>query len=227
MPDSDCWTDEDIMHSIRQTIDWLHRLSNLAQKARFASHDEKAAAFVLRDETGTDITDGLRCYFRAIIKRDCPGTADILADRLVQTMILRRKRILHRRKRQRRWALPQVEDTRTKLDILSPVQPTQQAQDADFPPAADETASGDEPPTNQEHRTAPSTLTVSAIDRESYLRQASRSQISRATSAPFQPGEKLLVPPPPRAAQNGSEFVCDYCCLILPSVVRLDRDKWA
>lgn len=227
LPSSEAWDDEDIIRSVRQSIDWLHRLSNLVRKARFASQNEKAAAFVIRDEVGTDITESLRCCFQALVKRDCKDINDHLVDRLAQTMILRRKRILYRRERLRRWALPQVDNTRTKLDVLIPVPPALQDQDPDVPQTEEGGAAADDvaSPKDQDSG-ALSTLTVSVVERERYLQKAARSQISRATTAPFQPSEKRLVPPHPRAAENGNEFVCDYCCLILPSEVALDREKW-
>lgn len=228
-PSSESWTDENIIHSIRQTIDWLHRLSNIVRKAGFASQNEKAAAFVIRDdsgEEGTDITESLRCCFQALIRRDCKDINDALVDRLAQTMILRRKRILYRRKRQRRWAVPQVDVTRTKLDVLLPVPPALEIQNADIPQTAEEAAADDEASPKHQHLRALSTLTVSVLEPESYRQQGARSQISRATTAPFQPSEKRLVPPHPRAAEYGTVFVCDYCCLILSSEVALNREKW-
>jgi hypothetical protein len=221
------WDIEDILSSIHETIDWLHRLSNLVRKASLATQNEKAAAFVLRDETGADMTENLRCFYEALIKRDCKGINDQLVDRLAHTMILRRKRILYRQTRQRRWILQQAEDTRRKLDVL-PAQVTHQSQDDNHTQDEDmnETRCHVESSPNND-RITPSTLTATVVDREKYLKQGTPSRISRATSAPFQPSEKLLVPPRPMAAEEGNEFVCDYCCLILSSDQASDRDKWA
>ncbi len=229
IPSSESWTDEELIRSIRQTIDWLHRLSNLVRKARFASQNEKAAAFVIRDEVGTDITESLRCCFQALIKRDCKDVDEALVDRLAQTMILRRKRILYRRERQRRWALPQIDKKRIKLNVLIPVPPPPQSQDVGMSHTEEETTADHEASATSPKSQTPgalSTLTVSVVERDKYLQQASRSQISRATTAPFRPSEQRLVPPHPRAAGSGTVFVCDYCCLILSSEVALDREKW-
>jgi hypothetical protein len=53
----DLWEVQDILSSIHETIDWLHRLSNLVRKASTASQNEKSTAFVLTDEFRNDITD--------------------------------------------------------------------------------------------------------------------------------------------------------------------------
>jgi hypothetical protein len=217
---------EDILRSIHETIDWLHRLSNLVRKASVATQNERAAAFVLRDEVGSDITDSLRTFYKAIIRRESRNIDDALVDRLAQTMILRRKRILYRRSRQTRWIMQQVDDSRRALDIL-PTQTPHPSQDHAGSQDGEETASSNTNPPANEHREASSMLTVTVVDRETYLKQATPSRISRATSAPFQPSEKLLVPPRPRAAGQGKEFVCDYCCLILSSDQVSDHDKWA
>ena len=226
-PHLEPWDDQDILRSVHETIDWLHRLSNLVRKASLATQNEKAAVFVLRDETGADMTENLRCFYEALIKRDCKGINDQLADRLAHTMILRRKRILYRRTRQRCWILQQADNTRRKLDVL-PTQPTQPSQDSDTPQDEDMDDIGcDAESSSINNCITPSTLTATVVDREKYLKQGTPSRISRATSAPFQPNEKLLVPPRPMAAEEGKEFVCDYCCLILSSEQASDRDKWA
>ncbi len=228
LPRSESWTDEDIICSVRQTIDWLHRLSNLVRKAGFASQNDKAAAFVITvdSDEGTDITESLRCCFQALIKRDCKDTNDALVDRLAQTMVLRRKRILYRQKRQRRWHLPHVDGTKTKLDALRPVSPALETQESEQSQIQRETATNDEISLEHQDLGTLSTLTVSVLEPERYRQQAAQSQISRASTAPFQPSENRLLPPHPKAAEDGTVFVCDYCCLILSSDVALDREKW-
>jgi hypothetical protein len=224
-PDFEPWDEADLIRSVHETIDWLHRLSNLVRKAGVANQNERAAAFELEDEMGNDMTENLRCFYKALIKRDCKELNEYLVDRLAHTMILRRKRILYRRTRPRRWILQEPEETRGKLDVL-PVLSTNQSQDRGTSQEEEEIASDYEPSANNKDRGALSMLTATTGDRKRHLQQVIQSQISRATSAPFQPGEKLLVPPPPKAAERGNEFVCDYCCLILSSDRASDRDKW-
>jgi hypothetical protein len=216
----------DILLSIHETIDWLHRLSNVVRKAGAATQNEKAAGYVLKDEMGNDMTESLRAFYKAIIKRECKDISMTLLERLAQTMVIRRKRIHYRRSRRTRWArwaLQQGDATRRRLNVL-PVRTPQPAQDHDSPQEEDD---HDMPRLTEKQVEPPSMLSVTVLERDKYFKQASPSRISRATSAPFQPSERLLVPPRPRAAEQAREFVCDYCGLILPSDQLSDRNKWA
>ncbi|KAK4156583.1 hypothetical protein C8A00DRAFT_12506, partial [Chaetomidium leptoderma] len=69
-PDLEPWDAEDIIRSAHETINWLHRLSNLVRKASVAIQNEKAAAFALKDEMGADMTETFRSFYQALIKRD-------------------------------------------------------------------------------------------------------------------------------------------------------------
>ncbi|SPQ26065.1 96646e19-71bc-42f8-984e-ba6999d4dd5c [Thermothielavioides terrestris] len=69
-PDFEPWDEADLIRSVHETIDWLHRLSNLVRKAGVANQNERAAAFELEDEMGNDMTENLRCFYKALIKRD-------------------------------------------------------------------------------------------------------------------------------------------------------------
>jgi hypothetical protein len=59
------------------------------------------------EELTQKLTNGLRDFYRHIIRWDTKGVEDYLVDRLIETMILRHKRILYRRARQEKWAMPQ------------------------------------------------------------------------------------------------------------------------
>ncbi|KAK4244252.1 hypothetical protein C7999DRAFT_17466, partial [Corynascus novoguineensis] len=217
------WAVEDIISSIRETISWIQKLSNVVRKASAATQDERAATFVLRDETGTDISEYLRSFYQALIQRDCKDIDKHLKDRIVHTMLLRRKRILYRKSRQRRWMLHQADETRKKLEVL-PTLPNLRGKDGNSTQEADSTTvKADSPELSQ----APSTLAATNVEPKSYVKQATASRISRATSAPFEPRSRLLIPPRPEAANKGTEFLCDYCCLIIPSTQATDLDKWA
>lgn len=218
---------KETIQSIHVTIDWLHRLSNLVRKASFASQNQRAAKKPLMDGDGNDITESLTRFFRGLVERECPGLKEenwTLIGRIVDTMIVRRKRITYRQNRQRRWALQQVEYKIRHLDVSRP-QHTPLAIDVrDDERVGDETDGVDQVPVDAP---PPSGFTVTTVDREKYHKLSAPSRISRATTAPFQHDMKLFVPPPPRAAEEGRDFVCDYCCLILPAVEGLDKDKWA
>lgn len=217
----------DLVESIHVTIDWLHRLSNLVRKASFGSQNQRAARFPLEDEAGKDITECLAKMFKYLIQRDCCGISDQILNRLAQTMIIRRRRVLYRRSRQKRWLLQQEAYRPRHLDLPAQLAPLQEEDDSEEDHESSEVTEeiGFEPESLV--KVAPSRLTVTTLDQQKYRKLAAPSWISRATTAPLQHDEKLLVPPRPRLAKDGKEFVCDYCCLILPSSEAADQDTWA
>lgn len=217
----------DLVQSIHVTIDWLHRLSNLVRKASFGSQNQRAARFPLEDEVGNDITESLAEIFKHLIKRECCDISDQLLDRLAQTMITRRRRVLYRRSRQKRWALQQEAYRPRHLDPPAQLALLEEGDESVEDHEGDEvTEEVKFEPTNRV-QAAPSGLTVTTLDQQKYRQLSAPSRISRATTAQFQPNEKLLVPPPPILAKEGREFVCDYCCLILPCSEAANQDIWA
>lgn len=190
------------------------------RKASFGSQNERAARFPLADEAGNDITESLVKVFEHLIKRECCDISDKILNRLSQTMITRRRRVLYRRSRQKRWALQQEAYRPRHIDPLTQLAPLQEA---------DESGDYHEDSFNPENRVqaSPSRLTATTLDQQKFRKLAAPSQISRATTAPFQLNEKLLVPPRPLLAKGETDFVCDYCCLILPSSEAADQDTWA
>lgn len=216
-----------MVQSIHVTIDWLHRLSNLVRKASFGSQNQRAARFPLQDEAGNDITECLAGIFKHLIKRECGDISDQILNRLAQTMIIRRRRVLYRRSRQKRWALQQETYRPRQLDLPTELPPVQESDEPSEDHEGSELTENVALEPEKRATVAPSGLTVTTLNQQEYKKLAAPSRISRATTAPFQHNEKLLVPPRPRLAKEGNEFVCDYCCLILPSSEAADQDTWA
>lgn len=218
----------DLVQSIHVTIDWLHRLSNLVRKASFGNQNQRAARFPLVDEDGKDITECLKQIFRHLIRRECCDISDQILDRLAQTMIIRRRRVLYRRSRQKRWALQQEPHRPRRLDPPAQLAPLQESVEMEEEERERSDVTEEiQLKSETKVQVAPSRLTVTTLDQQKYKKLAAPSRISRATTAPFQHNEKLLVPPRPHLAKEGKEFVCDYCCLILPSSEAADQDTWA
>lgn len=142
-------------------------------------------------------------------------------------MIIRRRRVLYRRSRQKRWALQQETHRPRHLDPPTQLSPLQEAHEPREDHESSEATEDVKPEPETRTQVPPSGLTVTTLNQQEYRKLAAPSRISRATTAPFQHNEKLLVPPRPRLAKEGNEFVCDYCCLILPSSEAANQDVWA
>lgn len=216
----------DLVQSIHVTIDWLHRLSNLVRKASFGSQNLRAAKFALEDEAGNDTTESLSEVFKHLIKREFSDVSDQILHRLVHTMIIRRRRVLYRRSRQKRWTLQQEVYRPQNMDPPAQLTPVKEEEESGEDDESSEMSQEVELEVGNHVKFAPSLLTVTTLDQQKYKKLAAPSRISRATTAPLQHNEKLLVPPRPGLAKDGKEFVCDYCCLILPASEAVDQDTW-
>ncbi|KKO99136.1 hypothetical protein THAR02_08748 [Trichoderma harzianum] len=216
------WNNTQLLQSIHQSIDWLHRLSNLVRKASFANQHKRADKFILKDEDDNDMSDTLTDYYTRLIKREFSGLQDNLVQRLAASMLMRRRRIMYRRSQQQRWKIPQVEPKTKNLELASTTLiPTSSEPNVLL---KNEKVLVSKP---EGITTAPSRLTATTIDTNIRRRVSAPSGISKGSTAPLNEQSQLLIPPPPKGANFGEDFVCDYCCLILPSKIALNRNTWA
>ncbi|RMJ18505.1 hypothetical protein CDV36_001785 [Fusarium kuroshium] len=230
-PDFKNWDSIEMLQSIHESIDWLHRLSNLVRKASFANQNRRAKEFRLRDSEGREseelteaMTSGLREVYKHVIKRNTKDLEGYLADRLIETMIIRHKRILYRRSRQIRWAIAQVQHLAKRVE--SPKESRQQHLPGPVPLIQEPKPLKSTPGSTVERSATPVQDRATTLNVATYRKGATPSQLSRATSAPLKQQDQMLVPPPPRAAREGKDFVCPYCCLILQSGEAWNRKAW-
>lgn len=218
------WNNTQLLHSIHQSIDWLHRLSNLVRKASFANQHKRADKFKLKDEDNNDMSDTLTDYYTKLIKREFSGMQETLVQRLAASMLVRRRRIMYRRSQQQRWKIPQVEPKTKSLKLATPSTKSVLAPLAPNVPIPNNKLVVSKP---EGIITAPSRLTITTIDTNIRRRVSAPSGISKGSTAPLNEQSMLLVPPPPKEVNLGEDFVCDYCCLILPSKIALNQNAWA
>ncbi|KAK8131809.1 hypothetical protein PG984_008247 [Apiospora sp. TS-2023a] len=178
------------------------------------------------DVNGDDTTATLKKLFRHWIRRDFRDIADDFCDRLVSTMLLRRRHILYRRSRQAKRAvlIPKPAPVPTQPALLAPSAigsltiPKGMAHGTKAPTVPIPAPSGH----------APTQYTATTVEPETYRRMVSTpSRVSQARTIPLASGGKEAIPLPPRVAANTLEFTCPFCCLILPASIANDRDAWA
>ncbi|KAI1488415.1 hypothetical protein F5X96DRAFT_680485 [Biscogniauxia mediterranea] len=88
------------LRGIASEISLLHRFSNTIRRASKQSQNHKAAeAFQIRDEDGNNVESFLKELFANHIRDRFPSVSDSIRQRLADSMLLRRKRILYRRSR--------------------------------------------------------------------------------------------------------------------------------
>lgn len=226
------WSKVELLQSIHESIDWLHRLSNMVRKASFNHQNKRDDDFMLRDENGEksveltrSLLDGLKRLYQFYVKTHAAGVGEPLAQRLVQTMIIRHKRVLHRRARRKVWNMEQIDYSPRKIE--------QKPRNLGIPlPAQETTAPGNrkksdvpQPPVKTE--ISGSRVTATTVDVNMIRHVFAQSEVSKATSNSLLVSDRALVPPRPAAARSGIEFICDYCGLLIQARQASSAAAWA
>lgn len=225
---SDCfneWSRDELLDSIHRSIDWLQRLSNSIRRTSSNNQNAKAELFKIEDhaEHRSTTESEVRRRYGEIIHEISPGLQDDwMIDRLVDTMIIRLKRVLYRRSRHVKWSFPRVEPPSlqetpsTRLaQGYQPIQPGASSQSGTneykFPAVGHEVRSSGNSAT---------TFNQSEWKRNTMYKG---SEISTATSTSKSSAHDLDVPSPPADATTGEEFICPYCRLVLKSHIGTPR----
>jgi hypothetical protein len=222
------WTSVELLESIHQSIDWLHRLSNSVRKASAVNQNARAVGFKLEDYNGANPKSQLsETYVRTIFENNIQeinnGLDRIWVDRLIDTMVTRLRRILYRRSRQARWSFPEIALPTMEQEKPKPLQLPMLS----VPKAQPKATPRLDPELGHTDGLGPlPTSRVTDLSSNRWRRDAGRSKISKATSAPLKQEDESAIPAPPREAITGKSFTCPYCCLILPSSTAQNRKAW-
>jgi hypothetical protein len=213
--------------SIDRSVDWLQRLSNIVRNASFASQDRRAERFKFED-VGLS-TEGFRCYFRTVVQGEFGGLRTNLLERLVESMLIRRRRFEYRQKQQRRLELKVPQDPLGQPMLLAKRKPsvhiaghTVTATKHDALDAPDQQAKIISKEVSKAPGSIVSTPTVD-IGRLRNLQQ--KSTIGSGRSAPLGDRSRTRIPKAPVEGSAGRDFTCRYCRLVLPSRVARP-DEW-
>jgi hypothetical protein len=131
---------------------------------------------------------------------------------------------LYRRSRQIGWAISQAQYTAKRAETPKESQQVQPAEPMPLIQEANPIKPGTGPTLEQSKAGMQDKATT--VKAEIYRRSAAPSRLSRASSAPLKQQDQRLVPPPPKEAGEGKDFVCPYCCLILQSREVWNREAW-
>ncbi|OJK03580.1 hypothetical protein ASPACDRAFT_10380, partial [Aspergillus aculeatus ATCC 16872] len=171
----------------------LHRLSNTIRRASSEAHNAKVStSFRIRDEEGNDVEPCLEVVFANYVRDRFRNVDEKILRRLVSAMILRRRRVLHKRSRFGHRALKVPLITSPPKTIPPPTDaPQQTAVSTPVIPSASPPMAGEMPANSQ----AGVSATTLAIER---FRQASTpSTVSGARTVALDSHEALPFPAPP------------------------------
>jgi hypothetical protein len=172
-----------------------------------------------------DMTGGLERFFTYLVKREITGAEDRtqhppedamerqrrLIERLVQSMVIRHKRVLYRRSRQISYSASPTKNPSQPIlrEIVRP--PITRPVVSLRPSTKSQTPQG----------------TATTIDKQDLRRRlVSPSTVSRGTVNPVGTHDELLYPPPPAEAKEGKDFTCPYCCLIVQGTISTPVMAW-
>ena len=230
----DDWSKPELLHSIHESIDWLHRLSNMVRKASFNHQNKRADGFMLRDKHGQkseeltrSLFEGLTQLYQFYIKTHATGLGEQLAERLVQTMIIRHRRTLYRKSRRQVWNLEQINYTPHRAEQ----KPHEHHSSAPLPiPETTASSRGntlDLPQPTPKTEMAPSQVTATTVDVNLFRKVFAQSEVSKTTSNSLFLSDRVLVPPRPAAARLRIDFICEYCGLLLQARQASSSAAWA
>jgi hypothetical protein len=213
--------------SIDRSVDWLQRLSNLVRNASFASQDRRAERFEFED-VGLS-TEGFRCYFRTVVQGEFGGLGINLLERLVESMLIRRRRFEYGLKQQRRLELKVLQDPlgspmphpKRKPSIYIPEHTIVATKDDALNAPGQQTTT-----ISEEVSKAPGLIVSTPILDMVRLRNLQqKSTIGSGRSAPLGDRSRIRIPKAPIEGLAGRDFICRYCSLVLPSRVARS-DEW-
>jgi hypothetical protein len=207
--------------SITSEVNLLNKLANTIRKAgRDTQNCKAAAAFQIKDEEGNDLERALRWYFTENLKDRFPESSDTIRDRLVSTMILRRKRILYRQ-------------SRYSVNPIEAPDPVDKPRDQTLPSLPHQERDNLELHANAYRRsTAPSQVqsavpSATILASKSFQRASAPSVVSHTKSVDLSAHEILTFPSPPAGSCEGKlDVTCPYCLYILPSTDVVNTEKW-
>jgi hypothetical protein len=211
--------------SIGRSMSWLQRFSNLIRSASFASQDRKAERFKFED-IGLS-PEVFQQYFRRMVQGEVAGLSNHLLERLVESMLIRRRRFEYRRKQERRLEL-------TVLQLKSHAHAKSKPSKSNAAHTVEATTRGASnaptqqiPDTSEATSKAPvSVASTPTIDMGRLRNPQQKSTIGSGRSAPLGKRSKMRIPKAPEQGLAGFDFTCQYCWLVLPSHVARP-DEWA
>lgn len=174
-------------------ISHLNRMSNTIRRAGKEIQILKAVNFCIKDEDGNDVEPSLLLHFEHHIRDRFPDASPEIQKRLAQVMLLRRKRILHRRHRYGNTATVAEKEVAKATITLPTAQPTISSAQADSK------QDNSQPVAIAVGKSAPSQVkSATTLIPEAYKRAtASPSVISASKTVALGNHEVLHFPPAP------------------------------
>lgn len=191
-----------ILREVSTNVSLLHKFSNAIRKASKATQDLKAArTFEIRDEDGNNVEPFLAEMFARYVLDKFPDADEEIRQRLVATMLIRRKRILYRRSRYgKKPKRPSAQvSVQPKMEILKPnkLKTTQALPDIQHESVEEQASMPISVPQEETQSVA---QTATTLNPDKFQEASSPSVISVSQSVALSGHEELVFPPAPCGA---------------------------
>ncbi|KAI0180727.1 hypothetical protein GGR52DRAFT_2839 [Hypoxylon sp. FL1284] len=227
------------VRDIASEISLLHRFSNTIRRASHEAQNSKAAeSFRIRDDEGNDAEALLTALFFYHVRDRFPTVGEHICQRLADTMVLRRKRILYKRSRYGDATIrPQQVPSQPRI-TLPKIRPRFAVADQSeaFEPQAI--------PTRSKSTVQSLTQSATTLSPEKFVKASAPSVVSVSKTVALSSHGDLIFPPAPlgmefqvpnshmeRSAWRESvdaigEVTCPFCFYALPAQDVVDNKKW-
>lgn len=186
---------EGTVQKIANGISLLYRLLNTIRKASKEAQNLKAAkSFRIEDDEKNDLEPMLRTLFAHNIRDRFPDINEIILERLVSTMLLRRKRILYRRSRYGNAHI-KLQDSTPKPTIKAP-QSQQIIMDPEPAPVSEKSQPTVQIAPTIVQSVAPSATTLAA---DKFKMASTPSVVSVSKTVALGHHQDLVFPPAPKS----------------------------
>ncbi|KAL9116855.1 MAG: hypothetical protein Q9187_006613 [Circinaria calcarea] len=214
------------IQTVDSIITRLYRLSAIIRKPTSFSENAKVTKFIDKAHDGGDMEEYVS-HIRWQIQFRFPDTSPVLAERLVNAVVFRRKKLMYRERHQ--YKLNQGVDDAFGLDVLvlnSLDGPITRGRDAIKVPRHSSPFLKVAATVKSSSQTVPFSATqASSVNRQGLASYAKSSALSGITKSAVARRDQLDVPPPPRPESETEEAVCPYCFEIVDKG-KMVRAQW-
>ena len=215
------------IQTVDSIITRLYRLSAIIRKPTSFSENAKVTKFIDKAPDGGDMEEYIS-HIRWQIQFRFPDTSPVLAERLVNAVVFRRKKLMYRERHQ--YKLNKGVDDAFGLDMLVPNSldgPKAQGRDVIKVPRHSSPFLKVAATVKSSSQTVPFSATqASSVNRQGLASYAKSSTLSGITKSAVARRDQLDVPPPPRPENETEEAVCPYCFEIVDKG-KMVRAQWA
>lgn len=216
------------IRATRHSIDRLNRLSLTIRRHSVIQRNSRAAFYEEKDENEVEKVSAFNAMAQHMVNTWYPDASEIIRHRLAETMVIRRRQLLYRRRHQEKLKGQGGKPSRPKRNQLAPQtstgmrhSPSSNYRSYDGPAKSLRSV----PNSKAETQGKRSATQASTMNESKFHPDAASSKASTALSVAASDFEYFELPKPPKPIQGHSDFSCPYCYMVVP-LKEADGKNW-